>query len=177
MKVGLSSAVQTFKPTQEVGSYKDTRNRALEVMHESADSCSRYSTIYSGLSRDRLQNMRDASSTEEGQKKFEGKMLMVLTALLGGAGIVSAAINPAGANAQLLQTVKGVTETASKALQPVTTATDTLCKGHQEPTQTKKSVAQSGTQEAHTIEGEMDQRVRTMQSNAQQVAQTSEIKV
>jgi hypothetical protein len=169
--------MQTLKPIQNSGTYKDTRNRALEVMHEAADSCSRYSTLYSDLSHTRLQNMRDASSTEEGQKKFEGRLLMVLTAFLGGAGIVSAAINPTGTNAQLLQTVKGVSDTASKALQPLTTATDTLCKGHQEPTQTRKTVAQSGTQEAHTIEGEMDQRVKTIDSIAQQVAQTSEIKV
>lgn len=196
----VSPATQTFQPvttaaqseTQEAHTiegdldqkipttgncYKGTRNRLLEVMHESADSCSAHSTLYSRFSRDRLQNMRDASNTEEEQKKWEGKLLLFVTALLGGAGIAGAAINPTGTNAQLLTTVKNVSETASKALQPITTATDTLCKGHQEPTQTKKSVAQSGTQEAHTIESELDQRIRTMQSNAQQVVQTCEIRV
>jgi len=171
----LSPAAPTFIPN--VSNYKHTRNRALEVMRETADSCSQHSTIYSGLSQTRLQNMRDASRTQEGQLSFEGKVLMILTGLLGSAGIVGAVINPVGSNAQVLQTAKGVAETVSKALQPASTAVSTTCKAHQEPSQTQKTVAQSGTQEAHTIEGEMDQKIRTMQSTAQQLVQTSEIKV
>ncbi len=175
MTVTLSPAVQA---PHEFGHYKHTRDQYVDITGKIAQTCGQHSTLYGQLANNRLGQMVEASSTEEWQKKREAGLLIAVICFCTAAGFVGAATsNPTGHNAAVQSTINKVCVATKDALQPITTAADTMCKGHQEPTQTRKSVAHTGTQHAHTIESEIDQGIRAMRSSAQQVVEVSQIKV
>lgn len=175
MAVTLSPAVQA--PHTLRFDVKGTRNEALAAMLEAASHCTKFSSLCFGRSHASNEGMVTASKKQADQLYQQACVTLFLAAFLGGASIVSPVINPTGPNTRILDTVKKVTEGAGRILPTATATNEAFSRANQEPTQTQKTVKQTGTQEANAMKTELGQRSESIERITQQLVQTCEIKV
>lgn len=153
-------------------SYKETLDRAISILCESQRQCLDNATIYHRAANSNCTDLQAAAEVESGQMITEGTTIAAMSVIFSFLGIAGAVINPQGINEELLKTVKNVCSTTSQALSPSVQGLSALCKGYQEPTKTRHTLAQNNTNKNNTMEQTMDQEARTIQSAAQQIINT-----
>jgi len=165
--------VQQKIQSTPAGCYKETRDRALTVIGQSHQNCLEMATRYHLNAYSCRDEFQDAAEAEGNQMINKGTLIAVISIGLSFVGITGAVINPQGVNKELLETVKTVCDTTSKALNPSVTGISSIGDGLQEPNKTRHTLAQNDTHKNSTLEQTMDQEVKTIQSAGQHIIDSS----
>jgi hypothetical protein len=168
-KVGEQQKIQN----SPAGCYKETRDRALSIIGQSHQNCLDMATRYHLDAYSCRNEFQEAAKVEGDQMINKGTVIAAVSIVLSFLGITGAVINPQGINKGLLETVKTVCDTGSRALNPSVTGISSIGDGLQEPTKTRHTLAQNDTHKNTTLEQTMDQEVKTIQSAGQHIIDSS----